>query len=1414
MKNNVIIVLIGLLLFWSGDAKSYYSPKDIEKGIHQNSSQMNLAKGAGCSPSSAKLTMNFNDVSAFIEQGGSMFQDRNKGVAAYEVPKGSGLKVIFAGALWMGGLDVTGQLKLAAVRFREGNDFWAGPLTINAGTGTINYGEPMGPGDVYDSGPAETNEEVCAAYDQFYTIRKAEVIRYSIWWNACDPDGDHSTPCDENIVEPTNDELLRIYNWPAHGDETVNQDRYLAPFYDNDNNMRYDPDEGDYPWYDDILGHNDIECRVDRRISLYGDETNWWIFNDKGNIHTETNADPIGMEIRAQAFAFATNDEVNRMTFYNYELINRGTQTLEQTYFSQYLDADIGGANDDYVGCDVSRGLSYTYNGEEYDGGDAGNLGYGDNPPAIGCDFFEGPYQDPDGLDNPGPHYDSTLGMMVVPSVEDALDSGGIVYEGIGVGYGDGFPDNERFGMRRFSYYTGTSEYPYTDPQNASEFYNFMSGYWANGSDMYYGGLGQNNSVSPHLSQYMFPGDSDPLFWGTEGNDPGFDWTEKENGTNDANNVGDRRMVQSAGPFTLRPGAVNNITVGIVYGRGTDGAYSSVEAMKRADTKAQALFDACFRILTPPDAPKLNIQELENQLVLTIENPSSSNNNLEGYEAVDDVNITDPQWTDEDKIYAFEGYQIFQMVDKNASVSDILSPEKARLVRQCDIENDIDRIINFEFDEGLGFSIPVERVDGENKGIKHSFLITEDAFASGDRQLVNHKSYYFIAIAYAHNEFKKYDPNDATSLDGQKVPYISSRLSYDGTSIKAVKGVPHNPTPEADGTQQNIAYGSTPIITRIDGHGNGARSLELTAASEAFIFENGFMENPSYNYGRGPINVKVVDPLNVVGGYFECKFTDYTAAQNFNTTGGASWTIVHYDEKNGIALDSVSSQSTIDADNEQIIPQWGVSVQIHQENAYNPNGAGGLPEKYITRPMESGITFEDSSKTWLSFVQDNSSFFPTNWVQSGSYEPQDPEDCTPFSANYVNPCFYEDQITIDPEALYDGFLDGGFAPHKLTRYTNDYAPMAYYKYTGAMSSRNYASISYLPSVDIVLTNDPSKWTRCAVIELGRDPGLNVGNAEPGDLRQTLSVGKDGLPDGSGTKGMGWFPGYAIDLESGARLHLAFGENSFLGNENGADMIWNPTDRLVDGVGTPLMGGMQPVYVFSYKNKTVNNYNLIQDYPAYDKAIDDNSSTNKVYQDMQVIRAQQSSSLEKLAFYQSISWVGFPMLTPGHSYGINKTSGLERDLPCDVRIALRVNKSYKDFHGSGENGGRPMYSWSMDDIRTETGSSEQLAEALQMLNVVPNPYNAYSEYESNRLETRVKITNLPEHCNINIYSMNGKLVRSFKKDSPITSLDWDLNNHKRIPVASGVYLIHIDVPGVGQRVLKFFMAARQVDLQGT
>ena len=102
----------------------------------------------------------------------------------------------------------------------------------------------------------------------------------------------------------------------------------------------------------------------------------------------------------------------------------------------------MGTATDDYVGCDVQRGLGYAYNGDAYDETSSSSAGYLENPPAVGIDFFEGPYQDADEIDNP-----------LTTNFSDAVDSLGIPYAGIGIGYGDGVIDNERFGMRRFVYY-------------------------------------------------------------------------------------------------------------------------------------------------------------------------------------------------------------------------------------------------------------------------------------------------------------------------------------------------------------------------------------------------------------------------------------------------------------------------------------------------------------------------------------------------------------------------------------------------------------------------------------------------------------------------------------------------------------------------------------------------------------------------------------------------------------------------------------------------------------------------------------------------------------------------------------------------------------------------------------------------
>ena len=321
-------------------------------------------------------------------------------------------------------------------------------------------------------------------------------------------------------------------------------------------------------------------------------------------------------------------------------------------------------------------------------------------------------------------------------------------------------------------------------------------------------------------------------------------------------------------PFVLKPGAVNNITVGIAWARASGGdPFESVEVLRKADDKAQALFENCFKVLEGPHSPELTIQELDNELVLFLSNSTSSNNYQESYEEFDPFIVAEDG---SDKYYKFQGYQVFQVRDNSVSVSDLTDPAQSRLAAQCDIIDGVDRIINFGFDDDLGASIPIEMVDGSNVGIQHSFKVTTDLFAQGSPTLVNHKTYYFVAISYAYNNYKEYNPNDPLLLDGQQKPYIPSRKAAVG-AVKVISAVPHNPMPESDGTGQLVGYGTTPQITRVDGYGNGNRALEFTESTLNEILANGSIEKPTYDYGKGPINVKVVDPLNLAGGYFECK---------------------------------------------------------------------------------------------------------------------------------------------------------------------------------------------------------------------------------------------------------------------------------------------------------------------------------------------------------------------------------------------------------------------------------------------------------------------------------------------------------------------------------------------------------------
>lgn len=132
----------------------------------------------------------------------------------------------------------------------------------------------------------------------------------------------------------------------------------------------------------------------------------------------------------------------------------------------------------------------------------------------------------------------------------------------------------------------------------------------------------------------------------------------------------------------------------------------------------------------------------------------------------------------------------------------------------------------------------------------------------------------------------------------------------------------------------------------------------------------------------------------------------------------------------------------------------------------------------------------------------------------------------------------------------------------------------------------------------------------------------------------------------------------------------------------------------------------------------------------------------------------------------------------------------------------------------QNNNFPMYNFSTRPIATSYYDETAYDDDLDMIRVVPNPYYAYSSYEPVPLDNRVKITNLPDKCTVTIYTLSGTEIRQFEKDNAQTFIEWDLKNFSGVPIAGGMYLIHVESEIDGakkERVLKWFGMLRKLDL---
>ncbi|MCK6601823.1 MAG: T9SS type A sorting domain-containing protein [Bacteroidetes bacterium] len=98
--------------------------------------------------------------------------------------------------------------------------------------------------------------------------------------------------------------------------------------------------------------------------------------------------------------------------------------------------------------------------------------------------------------------------------------------------------------------------------------------------------------------------------------------------------------------------------------------------------------------------------------------------------------------------------------------------------------------------------------------------------------------------------------------------------------------------------------------------------------------------------------------------------------------------------------------------------------------------------------------------------------------------------------------------------------------------------------------------------------------------------------------------------------------------------------------------------------------------------------------------------------------------------------------------------------------------------------------------------------LNRITLFPNPYMGDNSQELNVGERYITLLNLPEKVTVRIYNLAGERVARLEKNDRLNYLRWDLTNGHRFYVASGIYLLHIEAPGIGEKILKAAIVQRE------
>jgi hypothetical protein len=1122
-----------------------------------------------------------------------------------------------------------------------------------------------------------------------------------------------------------------------------------APFVDVDGDGAYDPD-------------------VDQAGIANADQVVWFVCNDlnRTNCLGLYGSEPIGIELQVTAWAYnQPGARLGQIIFKKYKLINKSGKDIDEMYVAQWCDPDLGEASDDVLGCDTTLSIGYVYNGQESDNKYAV---FGLAPAAAGYDFFQGPL------------VDGETGQDINRNgVDDAADYGVFDLKVVG-------PGKVNIPMTGFSWFAAGS--PISDPDLGDYdgtlcWWNMLRGYipttnidtptpWTVG----------NIPVASGGEVTKFPMAGDPV---TETGD--LDDHEQ------FFTPGDRRMALCSGPFTFADGDTQEVVVAVLGGLGST-RFSSITDMKMTDEVAQTLFDGAFAgVPKAPAGPKVTLRAFEDNVVL------EWGSDLAAVVATEDPVIAG---------YSFEGYNVYQLPSATAS------KDQATLLATFDKVDGIEVIEGNRFlsQYGQNVAVPIQR--GADVGIQRYFKIEKDYITGGP--LYEGSTYFFGVTAY------NYHPNPELIEDKA----LESALIAQAVTIQ--EPLPGDTLSEVHENE----YALTHSAGAADGgaHYKVIDPYELTGHDYKVYFNqqhyymdvDGEWKTTNYPDSVGKALGKVTDVqqstisgvayTSPTAGTRDLKFVLDLISPDYDYAEGVKLTFPPE-----IVINSASGPEGITA----LISESDNSVLFGNEvvDSTDLTGAGAFAGGEL---MTVNVNTPTLPLTVAYVVYDD------GWARLYCDDPANADDCNAYGImdavvvnaegncviseeafafktvkhwNVMDVTTGEDVLTdqtivngvdVDTEAeegsqaggVVDGFqviVDASYdAPIDFTSYTSTRSPYRYNPERGYVYYANdYQNAGY--SMPFLISS---------YLYMGWSYGTT-------DMALDCY---EYAPDG------GWHGTDDIDLLQ-CDIELRFtGEYDY---DNAVTMASGGTYiPIKDGTGS------EAVLV------DARNY-TIDEHPDANNPGD--GSPFKIRIPFEVWDVQNDQQISMVVYDRSGNPATTDTMYAFNPYDREYTWILHED------YATTLTKTATELANSDLLTWTLVHwwtDWQIDDVVSivfdnpiqlgvdeftftttapTIGNLDLAKELVKKINVFPNPYYAYNSLSTDQYDVYVTFTHLPTKAKVRIFNLAGTLVRTLDKNSTSQFLQWDLKNEANLPVGSGMYIAHIDLPDLKkEKVLKFMV----------